>query len=915
MKRDDEAAAEGDELADELDAIRDALDHGNSRPLRRFLDASQDFRVGRLAHLSVQEHVPTLEEGATIGDFVIQERIDEGGMGVVYRARRHADGRVVAFKVMKGHYAAGNYAVRRFEAEVQALLRLRHPAIVEVIASGTLHDGRPWLAMEFVDGLRLDRWMLSDHPLASHLELVRHLCEALEHAHARGVVHRDLKPSNVLIDEAGRPHVLDFGLARMLDRVTQDSFSGGPNRLVGTLPWMSPEQVRGKTADERSDIHALGLILYRLITGEMAFDIDSLDWVDAMKAVTESAPRPHARLTGDLEIVITKALRRDPDLRFQRVSELREEIERILAGRSVLSRPPTWFERTWEWVRKNPGTSSSLGITFVSVTAGLVISLIMYSRLTKQQRLSDLRLRMLENVIRLGDPGRSSGSLTPEGMANAGIELVESTDAEALGVDEGDLVETRSYVAGLLVEIGIPGRAIPLLERAARFQEDEGSDDLARAQAYRDLGFAYHANEQFAQADQFKRKALEVRERLLPENDARVIQSRDELADLLRDTFRLDAAVELLERNVEAVARSGTRLQLALALRSLAATLAETGHVPRRYDCLYEADAILDGLPNVDLDTRLEVRADLAFVAVDADSIDRGWQKILSARALCSSSSSQVSDRVLARLELREAFYLQRMHLIDLGELRARKAVEIAERVYGAQHDLAREARSVHAHFVSQLGRCEEAIALLAGSREVIRASRGTNNALWRQATMDLAGELASHGREVEALSTLDTVRESIQGDSIKSQVQEFAYRLMRTDLFRTFSNEPAAMVECERLVELAQSIESTPGLRTARAYQARGIQSIRLGEYERALSDLMLAESITIPLAGESSIPVASLRCSIATALFRLGRVAEAQAYAAVAIALIKHFRGADHPECRSLELDLERERIRAKR
>lgn len=914
MKRDDDDA-DGDELADELDAIRDALDHGNSRPLRRFLDASRDLRIGRLAHLGVQEHVPILEEGASIGDFVIQERIDEGGMGVVYRARRPADGRVVAFKIMKGHYSPGNYAVRRFEAEVQALLRLRHPGIVEVIASGTLEDGRPWLAMEFVDGLRLDRWMLADHPLRSHLELVRHLCEALEHAHARGVVHRDLKPSNVLIDEAGRPHVLDFGLARMLDRVTQDSLSGGPNRWVGTLPWMSPEQVRGKTADERSDIHALGLILYRLVTGEMAFDIDSLDWVDAMKTVTEAAPRPHARLTGDLEIVITKALRRDPDNRFQRVSELREEIERVLAGRSVLSRPPTWFERTWEWVRKNPGTSSSLGITFVSVTAGLVISLVMYSRLTKEQRLSDLRLRMLENVIRLGDPGRSSGSLTPEGMANAGIELVESKDGAALGVDEGDLVETRSYVANLLVELGIPARAIPLLEQAVRFHETEGDDELERANAYRDLGFAYHANEQFAQAEEYKRKALELREKLLPENDARLIQSRDEVADLLRDTYRLDAALELLELNVESAARSGTRLQLALALRSLAATLAETGHVQRRYDCLFEADAILDGLPEVDVDTRLEVRLDLAFVAIDAEAIDRGWQWITSARELCSNPSSQISERMRVKLELREAFYLQRMHLIELGEQRARNAVEIAERAYGAQHDMAREARSAHAHFLSQLGRCEEARDSLVRSREVIRATRGTNNALWRQATMDLAGELSGQGQEVEALAILDEVRDTIQGDSNKSYVQEIDYRVMRADLLRMFSDESAAMEECERVVELTHRLESIPGARTARAHQARGIQAIRIGEYERALSDLMLAESITIPLAGEFTIPVAALRCSIATALFRLGRLAEAQSYAATALALIRQFRGAEHPEVRSVEIDLERERAHAKR
>ena len=210
--------------------------------------------------------------------YELLEEAGRGGMGVVYRALQVSTKRIVALKVMLAGPFASESTRRRFAREVELAARLQHPHIVRILESGAA-AGRCYYAMDYVRGTRLDRYLTEVHPDArTVLTLLLEVCEAVEHAHVHGVVHRDLKPGNVLVDEEAHPHILDFGLAKATDQADLDgSFAStlsSPGQVLGTLFYLSPEQAAGSPVeiDARTDVYALGLMLFEALTGALPYD-------------------------------------------------------------------------------------------------------------------------------------------------------------------------------------------------------------------------------------------------------------------------------------------------------------------------------------------------------------------------------------------------------------------------------------------------------------------------------------------------------------------------------------------------------------------------------------------------------------------------------------------------------------------
>jgi serine/threonine protein kinase len=309
-----------------------------------------------------------LQPGTRLGGFLVLHAIGSGGMGVVYAAQQQWPRRTVAIKVLRRGYRHPEI-LKRFEHEAEMLARLLHPGIAQVYA---FHPGDrsipAHLVMELVTGPPLTTFVRAEHlSIPERVALMIKLADAVQHAHERGVIHRDLKPGNILMGDGGQPKVLDFGIARAtgsdVNRLTMQTAHG---QLLGTLAYMSPEQLSGRPADvdERSDVYALGVVLYRVLADRLPFDVADLSWPEAIQRVFESTPPPlssaNPELAGPLEQVVTRAMARDADSRYQTAAELAADLKRCLDGRGLAwtglgTSPPIGTAATPEWSARIEG--------------------------------------------------------------------------------------------------------------------------------------------------------------------------------------------------------------------------------------------------------------------------------------------------------------------------------------------------------------------------------------------------------------------------------------------------------------------------------------------------------------------------------------------------------------------------------
>jgi len=347
----------------------------------------------------------------TIGRYRILEPIGEGGMGTVYAAEQDHPRRRVALKMIRPGVLSPSL-LRRFQFEAEVLGRLQHPGIAQIHEAGEIETdaGRqPYFAMEFIVGDEL-RAYTRKHALdtGARLELVARICDAIHHAHQKGIVHRDLKPDNVLVvDEPaatsvgrrdefatlGQPKVLDFGVARATDSDIQvTTVQTDVSKIIGTVPYMSPEQIVGdvQQLDTRSDIYALGVILYELLTGRTPFDLRHKPIPEAARIIREEEPTRlcsiDADFRGDIDAIVCKALEKDRERRYSSAADMAADIRRYLAHEPIAAHPPSTFYQLRKFAKRNRGLVAGLGLAIFVLIAGIASSLTFAVRATRGEK-------------------------------------------------------------------------------------------------------------------------------------------------------------------------------------------------------------------------------------------------------------------------------------------------------------------------------------------------------------------------------------------------------------------------------------------------------------------------------------------------------------------------------------------------
>jgi len=336
-------------------------------------------------------------EPGTFGRYRIIRKIGQGGMGVVYEAEQDHPRRRVALKILRiGLHHTG--ALRRFEREAQLLAQLQHPAITHIYDAGiedTTLGQTPFIAMEYIDGVSIKTWARETNPsVEARLKIVTRIADGVHHANQCGIVHRDIKPGNILITKDGKPKILDFGIARVTNNDTQaQTLQTEIGQLLGTVSYMSPEQVGGDSAniEATSDVYALGVLLFELLCDRLPIDLHGRSIPEAVAMIRDREPTHlssiDARFRGDIDTIVLKAIEKDPLRRYATAAALANDIRRHLRNEPIQARPATTVYQLSKFARRNRGLVTVVMLAFIGLLAATIA--------TTNFALSEARMRRI----------------------------------------------------------------------------------------------------------------------------------------------------------------------------------------------------------------------------------------------------------------------------------------------------------------------------------------------------------------------------------------------------------------------------------------------------------------------------------------------------------------------------------------
>ncbi len=615
-------------------------------------DDAGDFLASPAAGLDVAAFAgvdgPDPLVGQAVGPYRVGRAVGQGGMGDVYLAER-ADGlftQRVALKVVRAGGSAPS-VLRRFADERRILGRLHHAGIARLLDAGALPDGRPWIAMDYVEGVPLTE-ATAGLPIAERVRLLAETAATVHAAHQALVVHRDLKPSNVLValgnDGRLHPTLLDFGIAKVLDPET-DGVETETGLRPMTRAYAAPEQVRGEPATTATDVHALGVLLYEVLVGRRPFGGPTPSAVETAILETDAAPPsralgtaapdvaavPARDLRGDLDTICLKALAKDPAARYASAEAFEADLRRFVAGFPIAARPPSAAYRARTFARRHRTGVAVAALALMALVGGVAVDGVRVRAerdraeraATRAERTSDFLAALFDSA----DPGGSSpDSLTVRHLLDAG-----AAQARADLAGEPDvLAQMLTTMGRAYLGLGVYDAADAALTDAAALLDSTGTDPLAHRDALLELANVRFRTEAYGPARRLARQALaldsahaapETSERLAILNTVALVASRS------GDSAEAARVLRLVIAGRRPLTGEDDQVDLASNLNNLGLILAEGGHADEAAPLLDESIEIVERLRGANhpyvafgLNSRVEVslqRGDTAQAVAD----------------------------------------------------------------------------------------------------------------------------------------------------------------------------------------------------------------------------------------------------------------------------------------------------------
>lgn len=729
-----------------------------------------------------------------IGRFRVLRKIGEGGMGVVYEAEQDNPRRTVALKVIRPGVAS-HQVLQRFGIEAQILGRLQHPGIAQIHEAGTaaiettagLTVEQPYFAMEYVHGRPLDQAVLEPGiDTRARLEVFVKICDAVQHAHQKGVIHRDLKPGNILLDESGQPKILDFGVARLTDSDLQvTTLHTNLGQLIGTIPYMSPEQIAGDPheLDTRSDVYALGVLCYQLLTGRLPHDLRGKTVPDAARTVAEGIPARlssiNSRLRGDLETIVGKAMEKDKERRYQSASDLAEDIRRYLSDQPITARPPTTIYHLWKFAQRNKPLVVGVAATFVALVIGIVGTTSQAVRATRardraleaerlaEQRRQDAEAERAEAERQTGIARAVNDFLNddllaaadPRQESNRSVSVREILDRAAVSVErrfqDQPLVEAavRMTLGDAYNGLGEYDLGAVHLEKALTLRRAAlGEDHPETLMTMTRVGRLYVNQARYNEAEAILTKAVERGKRVFGEDDGRTLSAMNNLSWLCGRQGRRAQQESLALRVLEISQRRGA-VQDENRVTALA-NLAELYSSQGRYE---QAEEFFRKALEIDIRLRGEAHPETLTTMSNLSNMFARQGRYDEAEPLCIKTYElrrcvlgEEHPKTLASMNALAVLYRKQERFVEAEPLLV-QALEVKRRVLGEEHPNTLVAMNNLANFLAVRGRYEESERYHLQALAIRRRVLGEEHPQTATSVANVAELYALEGRHQEA--------------------------------------------------------------------------------------------------------------------------------------------------------------------
>ena len=903
--------ASGDFLEEPLDAYLPAI-------------GVQPDEVGPVANTGPR--TDTIEPNHRIGPYRVIRELASGGMGAVYVAER-ADGQYeqrVALKLVR-HELDTEHARRRFLVERQILAGLRHPNIAQLVDGGIAPDGRPWFAMELVDGVPLTQYC-GDHRLDidHRLRLFVAVCEAVRYAHQNLVVHRDLKPSNMLVTADGHVKLLDFGIAKLLeaDPLGANDPETRTEMRAMTPEYAAPEQVRGESVTTATDVYALGAVLYELLTSQRAHRFERRTPLEYERVVCDTEPeRPSTvvdralrrTLAGDLDTIVLHALEKEPARRYASAEAMADDVERYLTAHPILARPHSLAYRLRKFGRRHRVAVAAAVALTTTLAAGVAATVWQARDKAREAAKAEQVKNFVVGLFEVANPAESRGrEITARELLARGVERVDSALGDQPAVQE----ELLAVLGTIHRELGFYDEADQLFARAVTVaRRAYGPRHREVAARLTDRGTTLKELGNLASAESVLTEALAVRLRSGTPNDVETARTMGALATTLSDAGKVVRA-ESLFRMVLAIDRrrlGPDHLEVATDLENLGVALGEKKGELRAADSAYRAALAIrrkhfdDGHPDV-LNTLGNLAANMVSMGqyAEAESLNR---VVLAGRRRLYPDG-QHPDIAYALHSIAHVLELEgrwaEAESLDV------QALELRRRVLGPTHPMTMATLNnlaIDRYRMGKLAAAEESFReALAAWTTKLGPSQYT-----RTAMSNLAAVLSDEGKFVEAESLLRDVMRAHREASDTSVDAGIVLRNIGILLRRT-KRLPEAETRLRQALGIYRRDLPNDHPRVAEALTALGQVLTDRGRPLEA--EPLLREAITIRTAkfGTDDRRTAESRQALGIAAGALGRRAEAESL------LVESCRSivADAwsaRQARDCQADLERVRQRSRR